>query len=229
MDPNDRRIVVTESGRAEQRLVACPRCNHENPGDNSYCTSCGWSAGVKSDGPRIPKDGRADDHESTVTERNKSMAERVVEKMRSRESADDLNYGQMVIIAAIWVLVASGLFLALWSPTSVVHLRVLIVVILGLSIANFYLHTQVLQRRPALVSVVYGASAVDLISISVIILALGGFDAPHYVFYFPAILAFSVAFRPEVTSLTQARQCSRMARSPSPHGLTARRYWWRGC
>ena len=129
------------------------------------------------------------------------MAERLVEKIRSKESADDLNYGQMVIIAARWVLVASGLFLALWSPTDVVHLRVLIVVILGLSIANFYLHTQVLQGRPALVPVVYGASAVDLIAISVIILALGGFDAPHYVFYFPAILAFSVAFRPEVTIL----------------------------
>ena len=105
----------------------------------------------------------------------------------------------MVIIAARWVLVATGLMLALWSPADVVDLRIQIVVILGLAGANFYLHTQVLMGRPTLAPVAYAASAADLIAISMIIFAQSESSSGLYVFYFPAILAFSVAFRTEMT------------------------------
>ncbi len=116
-------------------------------------------------------------------------------------SSQDLSSGQHVIIAARWVLVVAGLTLALIhpDPEAIGDLRVIIVVLLGLAGANFYLHTQLLTNRPALAGVVYGASAADLIAVSLIVLAQGGFDSQVYVFYFPAMLAFSVAFGTQMT------------------------------
>src|SRR5919202_1983654 len=79
------------------------------------------------------------------------------------------------------------------------ELRVQIFVILVLAVANFYLHAQVLRRRPILDTVAYGASAADVGIITLLVLANGGFGSNLYIFYFPAILAFSVAFSTTMT------------------------------
>ena len=115
------------------------------------------------------------------------------------EAADDLAYGQVVIIAARWILAVAGLLLALWNPGSVGELRIQILVILILAVTNFYLHAQVLRRRPVLDTVAYGASAADIAIITLLIMANGGFGSDLYIFYFPAILAFSVAFPTTMT------------------------------
>ncbi len=116
------------------------------------------------------------------------------------ESTDDLAYGQVVIIAARWVLIVAGLVLALWITDDTSNLAVQLVVILGLAVGNFYLHSQVLQRRPAMSAVVYAASAGDLTVISLLVGMGGGLESGLFVFYFPAILALSVAFHPRVTA-----------------------------
>ena len=112
---------------------------------------------------------------------------------------DDLAHGQGVIIAARWVLVVSALALAIWEPRALGELRVQIVLILGLAVANFFLHSQLLMRRPVLEPVVYAASAADIAAVSIIVVAAGGFSSGAYVFYFPALVAMSVAFRPVMT------------------------------
>ena len=112
---------------------------------------------------------------------------------------DDLAHGQGVIIAARWVLVVSGLLLAIWEPEALGELRVQIVLILGLAVANFFLHSQLLMRRPVRESIVYAASAADIAAVSLIVVAAGGFGSGAYVFYFPALVAMSVAFRPVMT------------------------------
>ena len=112
---------------------------------------------------------------------------------------DDLAHGQGVIIAARWVLVVSALALAVWEPRALGELRVQIVLILGLAVANFFLHSQVLMRRPVREAVVYAASAADIGVVSLIVIAAGGFSSGAYVFYFPALVAMSVAFRPAMT------------------------------
>jgi hypothetical protein len=116
-------------------------------------------------------------------------------------SSVDLAHGQIVIVAARWILVIVGLALALWAPDAIGQLRVQILVLLALAVANFYLHAQVLMRRPAIDMVTYAASAADIAVITSIILVEGGFDSNIYVFYFPAILAFSVAFPTVMTAL----------------------------
>jgi hypothetical protein len=110
------------------------------------------------------------------------------------DATSDLAHGQVVIIAARWILTLAGLLLALWNPGSVGELRVQILVILILAVSNFYLHAQVLRRRPILDTVAYGASAADLAVVTLLVVANGGFESDLYIFYFPAILALSVAF-----------------------------------
>ena len=115
------------------------------------------------------------------------------------DTTDDLAHGQVVIIAARWTLVVAGLVLALWNPAAMGELRISIVLILGLAVANFFLHSQVLMRGPVLANVAYAASAADIAVISLVIIVAGGFGSTVYVFYFPALLALSVAFPSRVT------------------------------
>ena len=115
--------------------------------------------------------------------------------------SEDLAHGQIVIVTARWILVFAGLLLALWNSTDVSQLRVQILFILALAFANFYLHAQILMRRPAISSVIYAASAADLTVISVNVLSSGGFESQTFAFYFPALLVLSVAFPGAMTLL----------------------------
>jgi hypothetical protein len=117
------------------------------------------------------------------------------------EPSEDLHHGQIVIIAARWILVGAGLLLAFWNPDAVGELRVQLMLILGLAVANFFLHSRVLMGRQVVPAVAYLASAVDIGVISMIVAVGGGFDSGAYVFYFPALLVLSVAYRTEVTLL----------------------------
>ena len=116
------------------------------------------------------------------------------QETREAASSSDLIYGQPVIVAMRWILVASGLLLILWNPDSLSVMRVQILVILLLALANFYLHAQLLMERPVSDEVVYLSSAVDLILVTVLILIGNGFESRLLVYYFPAIVSFSVVF-----------------------------------
>jgi hypothetical protein len=111
----------------------------------------------------------------------------------------DLVLGQSVIVSARWVLIASGLIIALWSPGPVSELRVQVATTLVLAAVNFFLHAQLLVRRPVIDGVVYAASIGDLVVITAIVSSQGGFESSSYIFYYPAILAFAVSFPRIVT------------------------------
>jgi hypothetical protein len=104
--------------------------------------------------------------------------------------------GQMVIIIARFVLVLSSLFLILADTESVSFgvIRFEVMVILLLALSNFYLVAQVLTKRKTLDLVIYGMGLADLVVISVVVIIQGGFSSNVYTFYFPALLAFSLAF-----------------------------------
>jgi len=72
-------------------------------------------------------------------------------------------------------------------------------------VGNFYLHAQILMRRSVPEPVAYAASVADLIVITVLTAAFGGSDAPMFVFYYPALLAFALVFPlPKVLLFTAA-------------------------
>jgi hypothetical protein len=113
----------------------------------------------------------------------------------------DLIYGQPVIVTARWIFVFSGLIFALWNAETLGSLRVQFIAIFALALANFYLQAQLLMKRPVIDLVVYVSSAIDLLLVSLLAANQGGFDSIIYVFYFPAIAAFSVAFATRWTAL----------------------------
>lgn len=114
-------------------------------------------------------------------------------------STPDLVSGQEVIVAARWVLVVAAMLFALWLPADLPQLRVEAFLILLLAMGNFFLHAQVLRRKPAADWAVYAASAGDLIAITTLLVMQGGLRSDLYVFYFPAVLAYSVAFASRYT------------------------------
>ena len=120
-------------------------------------------------------------------------------KAKPKASSTDLVYGQPVIVAMRWILVASGLLLVLWNPDSLSTMKAQIVVILLLALANFYLHAQLLMKRPVFDQVVYAASAIDLVLVTLLIALGNGYDSRLYVYYFPAILSFAVVFPSAMT------------------------------
>jgi hypothetical protein len=120
------------------------------------------------------------------------------------EAQSDLDHGQIVIVTARWVLIAVGLFLLVVKPAGDVSaLRVQIALVLLLGLGNFFVHAQLLKRRPVAQPIAFAASAIDLVVISAL-LASQGADSQVYVLYFPALLALSVAFEPVVTMIYAA-------------------------
>ena len=108
--------------------------------------------------------------------------------------------GQMVIIVARFVLIVACLVLILAdarSGNAAVNFTVTrfeIMVVLLLAVSNFFLVSQVLTKRKTQSMILYGMSLADLAVISVVIIAQGGFRSDTYIFYFPAMLAFALAF-----------------------------------
>jgi hypothetical protein len=122
-------------------------------------------------------------------------------KPSADRSIDDLAHGQVVLVTARWILVATSLFLTLWNPGPLPALRLQITFMLLLAFANFYLNLELFRKRPLLKAVVYGASAADLLVITLYVLSQGGFVSNAFIFYFPALLAMSVAFPGVLTAL----------------------------
>jgi len=113
--------------------------------------------------------------------------------------SSELAYGQSVIVTARWILVVAGLFLILWNPDELGNLRIQVITVIVLALMNFYLQAQILSGKKTLTPVVYAASIVDFVVITLLVLLNGGFESNTYVFYFPAIMAISVAFETAVT------------------------------
>jgi hypothetical protein len=111
-----------------------------------------------------------------------------------KSTPTDLAQGQIVIVTARWILVLAGLILILLTPGPLGQLRLQVMVLLALAVANFYLCAQIFMRRPAMEPVMYAASLADLVVVALIIISQQGFESGTFVFFFPALLAISVAF-----------------------------------
>jgi hypothetical protein len=127
-----------------------------------------------------------------------NVVDRLVIGDEREVATGEMAMGQKVVIAARWLLVTAGIVLALWSPAESGQFRVQIILAIGLAMGNFYLSTQALRNKATLPGVALVASAADVVVITAIVAAQGGFDSNLYVFYFPAALAMGVAFRAPV-------------------------------
>lgn len=114
----------------------------------------------------------------------------------AKPSLADPAGGQIVIVIARWLLIVSGLAITLWrSPQSDLNaIRIGLFVLLALAVANFYLHMQILMKRPVIESLLYAASAADILVITLLTWTYGGLDARTFVFYYPALIALALVF-----------------------------------
>jgi hypothetical protein len=114
-----------------------------------------------------------------------------------QEAAEDIFFGQLVIIWARWFLIFAGIILTLWTVENARDLTIGLVPIVALMLVNFYLHGRYTVEMPANQALTALASIIDLIIITVIVLiwpGAKGLDSPYFVFYYPMILAFAFVF-----------------------------------
>jgi hypothetical protein len=124
-----------------------------------------------------------------------------------QEAAEDIFFGQVVIIWARWFVILTGAVLALWAANSTSELTVASLLIVALMAVNFFVHGRYLMERPINRSLTALVSLVDLAIITMIVLAWRaqtGLESPFFIFYFPVLAAFAFVFTPRFTLLYTA-------------------------
>ncbi len=126
-----------------------------------------------------------------------------MQELRSleQETAEDIFFGQVVIVWARWFVIVAGMILVLWSSSSVGELSAATLLVVPLIAINFFVHGRYLMEKPANKTLLIGLSLIDLLIITVIILTWQdqtGLASHLFIFYYPVILAFAFVFRPKV-------------------------------
>jgi hypothetical protein len=129
-----------------------------------------------------------------------------------QETAEDIFFGQVVMIWARWFLIAAGTVFFLWTAQRSTQLALGILPIAALIVVNFYLHGRYLLERPSNVLQITMASTIDVGLVSAIVLLwhssaaapLTGLASPFFVFYYPALLAFAFVMPRRLTLIFTA-------------------------
>jgi hypothetical protein len=123
-------------------------------------------------------------------------------RSQAQEVAEDIFFGQGVIIWARWFVILAGAILALWSASDVSELTGSIMLVVALMAINFFVHGRYLMERPVNRTLLSGLSLIDLVIITLIVLAWQGqvgLNSPFFIFYYPVLLGFSFVFPPGFT------------------------------
>ena len=118
----------------------------------------------------------------------------------AQEEAEDLFFGQEVIIFARWLIIGAGTFFVLWSADQVDDLINSILPLIVLIGMNFFLHGRFLMDKPANRMLLLILAIFDLVVITAII-AFGqekGLNSEFFIFYYPIILSFAFVFPPRM-------------------------------
>lgn len=118
-----------------------------------------------------------------------------------REAAEDIFFGQIVIIWARWFFIATAAILILWSAETSLELTLGILIIAALMSVNFFIHGRYLVHKPANQLLTLLTSLLDLFMITLVVL-LGpgrtGLDSQFFIFYYPLFFAFALVFPPRL-------------------------------
>ena len=114
-----------------------------------------------------------------------------------QETAEDIFFGQAVIIWARWFLIAAATALVLTSSDEQGTLIKGTLPIVGLMGMNFYLHGRYLIERPIQMPLLIATSVMDLFIVTLLVafwpLQAGEtrLDNQFFLFYYPLVLAFA--------------------------------------
>lgn len=118
--------------------------------------------------------------------------------------AEDIFFGQVVIIWARWFLILAGVVLVLWSFNESQQLVLALLPVIALMAMNFYLHGRYIVQKPANQTLLLVTSLLDIAIITAIVLLwpyqgqaqgmLNPLQNPFFVFYYPALVAVAFVF-----------------------------------
>lgn len=114
-----------------------------------------------------------------------------------QEAAEDIFFGQLVIIWARWFVIGTGIALVVWAANDIGTLTASILLVVALMVMNFFLHGAYVVEKPQNRGVVTLVSLVDLAIVTLIVVffqGTSGFGSPFFVFYYPLVLAFALVF-----------------------------------
>ncbi len=92
-------------------------------------------------------------------------------RMPEQEAAEDIFFGQAVMIWARWFVILAGALIALWAAESIAELALAIGFVVVLMGINFFVHGRYLMERPANRSLLLLVAVVDTAIITLIVLA----------------------------------------------------------
>lgn len=120
-------------------------------------------------------------------------------EMRSaaQEAAEDIFFGQIVIIWARWFVIITGVIVVLWSSSNTAQLSAAVLMIVPLIAVNFFVHGRYLMEQPINQNLLLTLSLVDIMVITLIVIFWqepNGIMNPFFIFYYPILLAFAFVF-----------------------------------
>ena len=120
----------------------------------------------------------------------------------AQAAAEDIFFGQVVMIWARWFVIAAAAILAVWSARSQDQLAGTTLVVAAMMGMNFLLHGRYLVERPANRHLLVAVSLLDVAFIGIIIGAWQpiGIQSPYFVLFYPILFAFSLVFPPRLTA-----------------------------
>lgn len=126
------------------------------------------------------------------------------QQTRKQEAAEDIFFGQVVLIWARWFVIAAGLIFALWESETTTELTIAILIFAAIIGANFFVHGRFLMEKPINQALLLGLSLVDLIMVTMIVLLgseVQALDNALFIFYYPLLVAFAFVFSQRITAV----------------------------
>jgi len=126
------------------------------------------------------------------------------QRSTTQEAAEDVFFGQLVIIYARWFVIVSMVILALWTSTTINQLIGAVIIIVPLMAINFFVHGRYLMEKPVNRLLLTVLSGVDLVAVTLLIMfwpAEKGAFNQFYILYYPLILAYAFVSTPRASLL----------------------------
>jgi len=121
-----------------------------------------------------------------------------------KEAAEDIFFGQVVIIWARWFVITAGFIYVLWQASDTSQLSKAILPLILVMAVNFFVHGRFLMEKPINQMLLLALSFVDLLVVTVVIL-MGtnqvGIDSQLFIFYYPFLVAFAFVFPQTMTGI----------------------------
>jgi hypothetical protein len=123
---------------------------------------------------------------------------------KAQEAAEDVFFGQIVIIWARWFLIAAGAIITLWSAHDMLQLSVAILTLIVLMTMNFFTHARYLTGQPVNRILLLFANVLDMAIITVLVSfwnGQSGLNSNFFILYYPMLFSWALVFSPSITSL----------------------------